>query len=125
MYKKVARSSGRKACRHWRIRPLGGSSQNQTAPAYVLKPQALICSQYQVCAHVYVHYCVVAHVHIYGVFVRACILQCVFIYSIYTSVSMCSHICVCMSVYVWASFKLRVFNSSKCGCVFIHTDAVW
>lgn len=48
-------------------------------------------------------------------------LMCVHIQYIYTSVSMCLYVCLHMG-FVQAQ---RVFNSSKCGCVFIHTDAVW
>lgn len=73
-----------------------------------------------------VYHCVCAHVYVNGVSVRAWILKCVFIYNTYTTlVSICLQVCVCISVYTWALFKLKVFNSSVCGCVFIQTDAVW
>lgn len=70
-YEKFARRSGRKACRHRCIRPLGGPSQKQTAPACVLKPRALICSLYRVCAQ---YRCVSARVHISEVSVCAYML---------------------------------------------------
>lgn len=46
-------------------------------------------------------------------------------YHVYTWVSICFHVCVCASVYTRALFRPRVLNSSECGCVFTHTDAVW
>lgn len=44
-------------------------------------------------------------------------------YDVYRWVSICVPVCVCTSVYTWALFRPRVFNSSECGCV--HPDAVW
>lgn len=71
-----------KAGRHWHICPLSGPSQKQITPACVLKPQALICSRYRVCAHVCVYHCVGSHVHIYGVCEHACIIS-VCLYTVY------------------------------------------
>lgn len=54
------------------------------------------------------------------------LLVCVYIQFIYsTLVSMCTDVCVCMSVYTWALFKLRECLIRVCGCVFIQTDADW
>lgn len=123
---KFARSSGRKARRHRRIRPLGGPTQKQTTPACVLKPQALICSPYRVCAHV-VHHCVGAHVHINGVFYSACILQCVFICSIFMYIS--EFVLSCMRVYVCVClFTYGLCSSSEClilVCVGVFFCSDW
>lgn len=66
------------------------------------------------CAHLCVCVCTCMHNFV-----------CFYIKYIYTLVSMCIIIWVFLSVYIWASFKLRECLILVCGCVFIQTDAVW
>lgn len=123
-YDKLARSSGRKARRHWCIRPLSGPSQKQTTPACMLKPQAFICSWYRVCAHVCVYHCVCVLVCTFMVCLYVHAYVCVYIQ--YISVSMCIHCaCVCACLHMGFVQAQKVVNSSVCGCVLIQTDAVW
>lgn len=66
-----AGTSDRKAARHWRVRPLGGSAPIHTAAACVLTPWALICPRYpecvlmSVCIVMRLTVCVCARVHAY------------------------------------------------------------
>lgn len=78
-------------------------------------------------ARIIVHTCTFVsclYVHVWCVYVQS-VHICKYIYRNVSLVSVCIYVCVCMSVYIRALFKLRVFNSSVCGCVFIQTDAVW
>lgn len=92
IFSKFAGTSGRKARRHRGIHPLCGPSQT---PACVLKPQALICSQYRVCAQVCVCICTRLYMH---VSFNVCSNE-VPLYTYYTGVSMCVYFCVCLFTY--------------------------
>lgn len=102
------RSSGRKARRHLCVCPLSGPSQNRTTPACALKPKALSCCA---CACVCIPMCACWCAHftcMYTVCIlHLCILVCVFL---------CA--CFCLFVWIWALFKLRVFNSSVWVCFY-------
>lgn len=54
--------------------------------------------------------CIIVHMCTFMVclYVHAYFIVCLYtVYTyVYTSVSMCIHVCVCMSVYIWALFKL-------------------
>lgn len=91
-------TSGRKARRHWRVRPLGGPAPMYAAAACVLKPRALICPWYQECA-----------------LTSLCIV-------------MCLPMCVWVWVWVHANFNLRSDKSVHpgdgkyaCCCACWHT----